>query len=208
MNYIMIKYENEEFWIEIDKENYAIRQIIISGDNIEISCINDCLAEGKIYLYELDGDITKIDKEKFGEIKDITDKGYYTNSYHVDVREKIDAFSKLKFESEFQQISSGGAISYIEIPNMKNNLKALEEIVKFIYENIQYAEFNTKSDYCHVCGFDGEIIINDKNEWECPQCGNKDHNKMNVTRRTCGYLGENFWNEGKTKEIKARVLHL
>ena len=150
----------------------------------------------------------KIDKEKFGEIKDITDKGYYTNSYHVDVREKIDAFSKLKFESEFQQISSGGAISYIEIPNMKNNLKALEEIVKFIYENIQYAEFNTKSDYCHVCGFDGEIIINDKNEWECPQCGNKDHNKMNVTRRTCGYLGENFWNEGKTKEIKARVLHL
>ena len=150
----------------------------------------------------------KIDKEKFGEIKDITDKGYYTNSYHVDVREKIDAFSKLKFESEFQQISSGGAISYIEIPNMKNNLKALEEIVKFIYENIQYAEFNTKSDYCHVCGFDGEIIINDKNEWECPQCGNKDRNKLTVVRRTCGYLGENFWNVGKTKEIKSRVLHL
>ena len=150
----------------------------------------------------------KIDKEKFGEIKDVTDKGYYTNSYHVDVREKIDAFKKLSFESEFQNISSGGAISYIEIPNMRNNLKALEEVVKFIYDNIQYAEFNTKSDYCHVCGFDGEIIINDNNEWECPQCGNKDHNKMNVTRRTCGYLGENFWNEGKTKEIKARVLHL
>ena len=150
----------------------------------------------------------KIDKEKFGEIQDVTDKGYYTNSYHVDVREKIDAFKKLSFESEFQKISSGGAISYIEIPNMRNNLKALEEIVKFIYDNIQYAEFNTKSDYCHVCGFDGEIIINDNNEWECPQCGNKDHNKMNVTRRTCGYLGENFWNEGKTKEIKARVLHL
>ena len=150
----------------------------------------------------------RIDKEKFGIIKDITDKGYYTNSYHVDVRENIDAFKKLEFESEFQNISSGGAISYIEIPNMRNNLKALEEIVKFIYENIQYAEFNTKSDYCHVCGFDGEIIINDDNEWECPQCGNKDHSKMNVTRRTCGYLGENFWNEGKTKEIKARVLHL
>ncbi len=150
----------------------------------------------------------RIDKEKYGSIKDITDKGYYTNSYHVDVREKIDAFEKLKFESQFQPISSGGAISYIEIPNMRNNLKALEEIVKFIYDNIQYAEFNTKSDYCHVCGFDGEIIINDDNEWECPQCGNKDHNKMNVTRRTCGYLGENFWNEGKTKEIKARVLHL
>ena len=150
----------------------------------------------------------KIDKEKFGEIKDITDKGYYTNSYHVDVREKIDAFSKLKFESEFQQISSGGAISYIEIQNMKNNLEALEEVVKFIYDNIQYAEFNTKSDYCQVCGYDGEMIINDQNEWECPQCGNKDHNKMNVVRRTCGYLGENFWNVGKTKEIKSRVLHL
>ena len=150
----------------------------------------------------------KIDKEKFGEIKDITDKGYYTNSYHVDVREEIDAFEKLSFESEFQKISSGGAISYIEIPNMRHNLKALEDLVKFIYENIQYAEFNTKSDYCHVCGFDGEIIINDNMEWECPNCGNKDKNKMNVTRRTCGYLGENFWNEGKTKEIKSRVLHL
>ena len=150
----------------------------------------------------------RIDKEKYGSIPDITDKGYYTNSYHVDVREKIDAFSKLKFESEFQPLSSGGAISYIEVPNMKNNLEALEEVVKFIYDNIQYAEFNTKSDYCQVCGYDGEMIINDQNEWECPQCGNKDHNKMNVVRRTCGYLGENFWNVGKTKEIKSRVLHL
>ena len=150
----------------------------------------------------------RIDREKYGEIKDITDKGYYTNSYHVDVREEIDAFEKLAFESEFQKLSPGGAISYIEIPNMRNNLKALESVVKFIYDNIQYAEFNTKSDYCHVCGFDGEIIINDNLEWECPNCGNKDKNKMNVTRRTCGYLGENFWNEGKTKEIKSRVLHL
>ena len=150
----------------------------------------------------------RIDTEKFGTIEDVTDKGYYTNSYHVDVREKIDAFKKLAFESEFQNISSGGAISYIEIPNMQKNLQALEDIVKFIYENIQYAEFNTKSDYCHVCGYDGEIKINDNDEWECPQCGNKDHNKMNVTRRTCGYLGENFWNVGKTKEIKSRVLHL
>ena len=150
----------------------------------------------------------KIDKERFGEITDITDKGYYTNSYHVDVREKIDAFDKLSFESEFQKLSTGGAISYVEIPNMKNNLAALETAVKFIYDNIQYAEFNTKSDFCHVCGFDGEIKINDNNEWECPQCGNKDHSKMNVVRRTCGYLGENFWNAGKTKEIKARVLHL
>lgn len=150
----------------------------------------------------------RIDKERFGEIKDVTDKGYYTNSYHVDVREDIDAFSKFSFESQFQNISSGGAISYVEIPNLRHNLTALEEVVKFIYDNIQYAEFNTKSDYCHKCGFDGEIIINSEGEWECPQCHNKDHNKMNVTRRTCGYLGENFWNVGKTKEIKSRVLHL
>ncbi len=150
----------------------------------------------------------RIDKQRFGTIKDVTDKGYYTNSYHVDVREEIDAFDKFKFESQFQTISSGGAISYVEIPNLRHNLEALEELVKFIYDNIQYAEFNTKSDYCHVCGYDGEIIINDDNEWECPACHNKDHSKMNVTRRTCGYLGENFWNVGKTKEIKARVLHL
>ena len=131
----------------------------------------------------------RIDKEKYGTIKDVTDKGYYTNSYHVDVREHIDAFSKFAFEAQFQKISSGGCISYVEIPNMQH-------------------EFNTKSDYCHVCGYDGEIMINDDNEWECPNCHNKDHRKMNVTRRTCGYLGENFWNLGKTKEIKARVLHL
>ncbi len=150
----------------------------------------------------------RIDQERFGTIPDITDKGYYTNSYHVDVREKIDAFSKFRFESQFQTISSGGAISYVEIPNMRHNLDALQEVVRFIYDNIQYAEFNTKSDYCHVCDYDGEIVVNDDNEWECPQCGNKDHSKMNVTRRTCGYLGENFWNVGKTKEIKSRVLHL
>lgn len=150
----------------------------------------------------------RIDKERFGTIPDVTDKGYYTNSYHVDVREDIDAFSKFDFESQFQRISSGGAISYVEIPNMRHNLEAMEDVVRFIYDNIQYAEFNTKSDYCHVCGFDGEIIINDDLEWECPNCGNKNQTLMNVTRRTCGYLGENFWNVGKTKEIKARVLHL
>ena len=150
----------------------------------------------------------RIDKERFGTIKDVTDKGFYTNSYHVDVREKIDAFSKLKFESQFQKISNGGCISYVEIPNMSHNLEAMRELVKYIYENLQYAEFNTKSDYCQVCGYTGEIKINDNLEWECPECGNKDKNKMNVTRRTCGYLGENFWNEGKTKEIKARALHL
>ena len=150
----------------------------------------------------------RIDKARFGDIPDVTDKGYYTNSYHVDVRENIDAFSKFTFESQFQTVSSGGAISYVEIPNMRHNLDALEDVVRFIYDNIQYAEFNTKSDYCHVCGFDGEIIVNDDNQWECPECHNKDQRRMNVTRRTCGYLGENFWNEGKTKEIKARVLHL
>lgn len=150
----------------------------------------------------------RIDKERFGTIPDITDKGYYTNSYHVDVREDIDAFEKFQFESQFQSISSGGAISYVELPNMANNLEALSELVKFIYDNIQYAEFNTKSDYCHVCGYDGEIKVNENNEWECPCCHNKDHSKMNVTRRTCGYLGENFWNVGKTKEIKSRVLHV
>ncbi len=150
----------------------------------------------------------KIDKAKFGKIEDITDKGYYTNSYHVDVREAIDAFTKLKFESQFQSISTGGCISYIEIPNMNHNLEALRQLVNYIYHNIQYAEFNTKSDCCHVCGFEGEIIINDDLEWECPVCHNKDQNRMNVIRRTCGYLGGNYWNKGKTQEIKSRVLHL
>lgn len=150
----------------------------------------------------------RIDREKFGDIENVTDKGYYTNSYHIDVREPIDAFTKFSIESEFQNKSLGGAISYVEIPNLTNNVEAVEELIRYIYDNIQYGEFNTKSDYCHVCGYDGEIQINDDNEWECPQCHNKDHSKMNVTRRTCGYLGENFWNTGKTKEIKARVLHL
>ena len=150
----------------------------------------------------------RIDKERFGTIPDVTDKGYYTNSYHVDVREHIDAFSKFTFESQFQKISTGGCISYVEIPNMRHNLEALKEVVRFIYDNIQYAEFNTKSDYCQCCGYDGEITINDDLQWECPVCHNTDQAKMNVTRRTCGYLGENYWNVGKTKEIKARVLHL
>ncbi|MEG0325407.1 MAG: anaerobic ribonucleoside-triphosphate reductase [Cellulosilyticaceae bacterium] len=150
----------------------------------------------------------KIDKAKFGEITDITDKGYYTNSYHVDVREEIDAFTKLKFESQFQPISTGGCISYIEIPNMNHNLEALRQMITYIYHNIQYAEFNTKSDCCHECGFEGEIVVNDNLEWECPACHNKDQSKMNVIRRTCGYLGDNYWNKGKTQEIKSRVLHL
>jgi ribonucleoside-triphosphate reductase len=154
----------------------------------------------------------EIDKRKYGIVPNVTDKGYYTNSYHVDVREPIDAFAKLTFETQFQPLSSGGCISYVEIPNMSNNLTALRDLVSFIYNNIQYAEFNTKSDYCQCCGYDGEIVIVDGEdgnpEWECPCCGNRDRHKMNVVRRTCGYLGENFWNVGKTKEIRSRVLHL
>lgn len=150
----------------------------------------------------------KIDKMKFGDIKDITDKGYYTNSYHVDVREEIDAFSKLSFESQFQPISTGGCISYIEIPSIQYNLDALKQLINFIYHNIQYAEFNTKSDCCHICHYEGEMVVNDELEWECPNCHNKDQSQMNVIRRTCGYLGGNYWNKGKTQEIKNRVLHL
>ena len=198
------------------EENGLIDNIKFINDNSQLinnyenakKIINHYIDDPDSYNHENFFASLSIDKEKFGSIPDVTDKGYYTNSYHVDVREKIDAFHKLKFESEFQPLSGGGAISYVEVPNMKNNLQALEEVVKFIYDNIQYAEFNTKSDYCQVCGFDGEIIINDNNEWECPNCGNKDHSKMNVVRRTCGYLGENFWNAGKTKEIKQRVLHM
>lgn len=150
----------------------------------------------------------RIDKKQFWEIENVTDKGYYTNSYHVDVREHIDAIAKLAFESQFQMISLGGAISYVEIPNIQKNLTALETLVRFIYDNIQYAEFNTKSDYCQVCGFEWEITVNQDMQRECPQCKNTDQKKMNVTRRTCGYLGENFWNLGKTKEISKRVLHV
>ena len=154
----------------------------------------------------------RIDKEKFGDIKDVTDKGYYTNSYHVDVREKIDAFSKLKFESEFQPISSGGAISYVEVPNMQDNLDAVLTVMKHIYDHIMYAELNTKSDYCCECGYEGEIqIVTDKDGkliWQCPNCSNTDQDKMNVARRTCGYIGTQFWNQGRTQEIKERVLHL
>ena len=150
----------------------------------------------------------EIDRERYGTVENVTDKGYYTNSYHVDVREKIDAFEKFTFESQFQKISTGGCISYVEIPNMRHNLEAMEDVVRFIYDNIQYAEFNTKSDYCQVCGYEGEIRINDNLEWECPVCGNRDQRKMNVVRRTCGYLGENYWNVGKTKEIRSRVMHL
>ena len=147
-------------------------------------------------------------RQRFGTIKGITDRNYITNSYHVPVFEEIDAFSKLKLESEFQKLSPGGAISYVETPNLQNNIDVVLEIIKFIYNNIMYAELNTKSDYCQKCGFDGEILIDDNLEWYCPNCGNRDHSTLNVARRTCGYIGSNFWNKGRTQEIKERVLHI
>ena len=181
--------------------------------------LNDACAEWKekenmdfsLYGTPLESTTYKFAKclqKRFGIIEGVTDKNYITNSYHVHVTENINAFDKLKFESQFQKLSPGGAISYVEVPNMQDNIDAVIAVMKYIYDNIMYAELNTKSDYCMECGYDGEIMINDNMEWECPQCHNKDHAKMNVTRRTCGYLGENFWNAGKTKEIKARVLHL
>ena len=147
-------------------------------------------------------------QKRFGKIEGITDRNYITNSYHVPVFEDIDAFSKLKLESKFQKLSPGGAISYIETPNLQNNLEVVLQVIQFIYDNIMYAELNTKSDYCQKCGFDGEILINDNLEWYCPNCGNKDHNTLNVARRTCGYIGSQFWNKGRTQEIKERVLHI
>ena len=147
-------------------------------------------------------------KDRFGIVEGITDRNYITNSYHVPVFEEIDAFSKLKLESEFQRLSPGGAISYIETPNLQNNIESVLQVIRFIYDNIMYAELNTKSDYCQKCGFDGEILIDEELNWYCPNCGNKDHDTLNVARRTCGYIGSNFWNKGRTEEIKERVLHI
>ena len=150
-------------------------------------------------------------QKRFGIVEGITDKNYITNSYHVHVSEPIDAFTKLKFEADFQRLSPGGAISYVEVPNMQDNLEAVMSVLQFIYDNIMYAELTTKSDYCQVCGYDGEIkIVEDDGKlvWECPKCGNRDQNKLNVARRTCGYIGTQFWNQGRTQEIKDRVLHL
>ena len=150
-------------------------------------------------------------QRRFGIIKGVTDKGYITNSYHVNVTEEIDAFSKLRFEAQFQALSTGGAVSYVEVPNMQDNLEAVISVIQFIYDNIMYAELNTKSDYCQQCGYDGEISIvedNGKLLWQCPRCGNRDQNTLNVARRTCGYIGTQFWNQGRTQEIKERVLHL
>ena len=147
-------------------------------------------------------------KKRFGTVTGITDRGYITNSYHVPVFEEIDAFSKLKLESEFQKLSPGGAVSYVETPNLQDNLEVVMQVIRFIYDNIMYAELNTKSDYCQKCGYTGEILIDDNFEWFCPNCGNRDHATLNVARRTCGYIGTNFWNKGRTQEIKERVLHI
>ena len=150
-------------------------------------------------------------KARFGVVPEVTDHAYITNSYHVNVRENIDAFTKLGFESQFQALSPGGAISYVEVPNLQNNIPAVLSIMQYIYETIMYAELNCKSDYCHCCGYDGEIQIVEEDGkliWECPKCGNRDQTKMNVARRTCGYIGTQFWNQGRTAEIKDRVLHV
>jgi ribonucleoside-triphosphate reductase len=147
-------------------------------------------------------------KKRFGIVEGVTDHDYVTNSYHVNVTEKIDAFDKLKFESQFQNISSGGAISYVETCNLSNNIDVILQLITFMYNNIQYAELNGKFDYCQACGFAGEMLLNDDNEWYCPNCGNMDHNKLNIARRTCGYIGDNFWNKGRTAEIKDRFVHV
>lgn len=159
-------------------------------------------AENLVYRF------CRLDRNRFGEIPNVTDKMYYTNSYHVHVCEEIDAFSKLKYEAQFHEISSGGCISYVEVPDMTRNLEAVESIINFIYHNIQYAEINTKPDVCYKCGYTGEIKLDENLEWYCPSCGNREQGEMQVMRRTCGYIGTNFWNKGRTAEIGDRVLHL
>ena len=159
-------------------------------------------AESLVYRF------CRLDREVYGEIPNVTDRLYYTNSYHVHVSEEIDAFSKLAFESQFHAISSGGCISYVEVPNLTNNIDAVKEVIKFIYDNVQYAEINTKADVCYECGYTGEMQIDKDLEWYCPNCGNRDKEQMQVMRRTCGYIGSSLWNKGKTQEISERVLHL
>ena len=193
--------EGKEFAIEVMKKLNDKCKEWKEAENIDYSVYGSPI-ESTTYKF------AKCLKKRFGIIKDITDKNYITNSYHVPVFEEIDAFSKLKLESEFQQLSPGGAISYVETPNLQNNLEVVLQIMQFIYDNIMYAELNTKSDYCQKCGYTGEILINENLEWYCPNCGNKDHDTLNVARRTCGYIGSNFWNKGRTQEIKERVLHI
>ena len=196
--------EGKAFGLEIMRKLNEYTAKWKAAENIDYSLYGTPL-ESTTYKF------AKCLQKRFGIVKGVTDKNYITNSYHVHVTEPIDAFSKLKFESEFQALSPGGAISYVEVPNMQNNIAAVLDVIRFIYDNIMYAELNTKSDYCHVCGFDGEIRIVEKGGkliWRCPQCGNEDQDKMSVARRTCGYIGTQFWNQGRTQEIKERVLHL
>lgn len=196
--------EGEKFALEVMKALNAKTNLWRESEHIDYSLYGSPI-ESTTYKF------AKCLKERFGIVEGITDRDYVTNSYHVPVFEKIDAFNKLKIESEFQALSPGGAISYVEVPNMQDNIPAVMQVIRFIYDNIMYAEINTKSDYCQKCGYDGEIQI--KGEpgalyWECPNCGNRDENTLNVARRTCGYIGSNFWNQGRTQEIKERVLHL
>ena len=191
----------EEFGLEVMKKLNAACNKWKSEEDIDYSVYGTPI-ESTTYKF------AKCLRERFGRIKGITDRDYITNSYHVPVFEEIDAFTKLKLESKFQALSPGGAISYIETPNLTNNLDAVMEVIKFIYDNIMYAELNTKSDYCQECGYEGEILLDDDLEWYCPNCGNRDNDKLNVARRTCGYIGTNFWNKGRTQEIKERVIHI
>ena len=197
--------EGEQFGLEIMKKLNEYTAKWKADENIDYSLYGTPL-ESTTYKF------AKCLKKRFGVIKGVTDKIYITNSYHIHVIENIDAFDKLALESKFQALSPGGAISYVEVPNMQNNIEAVLAVMRFIYDNIMYAELNTKSDYCHVCGFDGEIEIKENKDgklvWKCPNCGNTDEDKMNVARRTCGYIGTQFWNQGRTQEIKERVLHL
>ena len=193
--------EAKEFAIQVmEKMNNKCKEWKLA-ENIDYSVYGTPI-ESTTYKF------SKCLKDRFGIVEGITDKNYITNSYHVPVTEEIDAFSKLKLESEFQKLSPGGAISYVETPNLQNNLDVVIQIIQFIYDNIMYAELNTKSDYCQECGFTGEILIDEELEWYCPECGNRNHDTLNVARRTCGYIGSNFWNKGRTQEIKERVLHI
>ena len=193
--------EGEEFALEVMQKLNDKCQEWKEKEDIDYSVYGSPI-ESTTYKF------AKCLKQRFGTVEGITDRDYVTNSYHVPVFEEIDAFSKLKLESEFQKLSPGGAISYVETPNLQDNIEVVLQIIKFIYNNIMYAELNTKSDYCQKCGFDGEILIDENLEWYCPSCGNRDHNTLNVARRTCGYIGSNFWNKGRTQEIKERVLHI
>ena len=196
--------EGEKFGLEIMRKLNEYTAKWKKAENIDYSLYGTPL-ESTTYKF------AKCLQKRFGVVKNVTDRSYITNSYHVHVTEKIDAFEKLRFEAQFQALSPGGAISYVEVPNMQNNIEAVLDVMKFIYDHIMYAELNTKSDYCQVCGYDGEIEIREQDGklvWTCPNCGNQDQDKMNVARRTCGYIGTQFWNQGRTQEIKERVLHM